>query len=70
MLNKGGPQIATVLKFSFSKISFPLKFPFIKRCILLDGCYGKRGGVLHPEGGMLDDAIALTGSERAWWRLH
>ena len=56
-----GAQIALFLKISFSKIFFLS----IKRCILLAEWYGTRGGVLHPEGGVRDDAVALTGSERA-----
>ena len=39
--------MAPFLKISFSKISFLS----IKRCILLAEGYGKRGGVLRPQGG-------------------
>ena len=39
--------VAPFLKNSFSKFSFLS----IKRCILLAECSGKRGGVLHLEGG-------------------
>ena len=65
---QGGPQIALFLKLSFSKFSFLS----IRRCIVLAECYSKRGAVLRPEGGVRDDAVALTGSgsKRARWKLH
>ena len=59
-VKQGGPQIAPFLKISFPQFSFPS----IKRCILLAECYGKRGGVLHPEGEVRDDAVAPIGCGR------
>ena len=55
----GRPFLAPLLKISFSEFSFLS----IKRCIPLAGCFGKRGGVLRPEGGVRDDAVRERGGD-------
>ena len=62
------PTLCThpTLKIAFPKSSFFLlngAFCWLSATVRGEGFFTQKGGVR-------DDAVALIGSERAWWRLH